>query len=90
MRLDLQLSARFITGVGVGVAMAAVTLFTVEAARRIRSCRRRMAEPGRIIDGVRPPTRVELAVRPAEEANAPVPPRLESEAPDISQLNERW
>lgn len=80
----------FAVGVGVGLALAGVAVFTVEALRRVQTRRRMAHEHVLSIDGVHAPRAPELAARPAEEANAAEIPRLESEAPDVSLMSQRW
>jgi hypothetical protein len=88
MRSDHRANAAFLEGVAAGLALAGVTVLTVEAARRIRE-RQGPTELADFIDGVHPPNEAELDARPAEEANA-VEFRLVSEAPDFSARSQRW
>jgi len=92
MRTDIQLTPGFAAGLGLGLALAGVTVLTVGATRRMRSRRMisRAQEHVPVIDGVyalEPPA---LDARPAEEANAAEIPRLESEAPDVAPTSQRW
>ena len=89
MRFEFQLYPGFMAGIGVGLALAGVTVLTVGAARRTRA---RNAANDRVplIDGVHDPAPPELDARPAEEANTLEVPRLESEAPDVPPLSQRW
>ena len=89
MRFDRHTKEGFLGGVVVGLAAFGVTLLTVGAVRRMLA-RKNFDEPlPRFIDGVHPPTEVELDTRPPSEANAPVR-RLESEMVDFQPLSQRW
>lgn len=90
MRSDIQLNPGFFAGIGLGLALAGVTVLSVGAARRMRTRRSMSEEHVPLIDGVHAPSAPALDARPAEEANALEVPRLESEAPDVSPLSQRW
>lgn len=90
MRSDIQINPGFVAGIGLGLALAAVTALTIGAARRIRTRRELAEEHMPVIDGVHAPDGPSLDARPAEEANALEIPRLESEAIDVSPMSQRW
>lgn len=92
MRTDIQLTPGFVAGLGLGLALAGVTVLTVGATRRMRARRMeaRAAEHVPVIDGVHAPEPPALDARPAEEANALEIPRLESEALDVAPMSQRW
>ena len=90
MRTEIQLNPAFVAGLGLGLALAGVTVLTVGAARRMRSRRLMAREHIPVIDGVHAPETPALDARPAEEANALEVPRLESEALDVAPMSQRW
>ena len=90
MRSEIQLNPGFVAGLGLGLALAGVTVLTVGATRRMRARRMEMQEHVPIIDGVHAPETPALDARPAEEGNTLEIPRLESEAPDVAPTSQRW
>lgn len=92
MRSDLHSAPLFIGGLAAGLVVAAVSLLTIEAARRVRARREATRRVGEVvfIDGVEPASRIVLEARPAEEGNSNKPPRLVSEMPEFTPMSQRW